>query len=498
MTSAILHSLLFAGLAAMLASLLGSAAFVALATSSRRTQLFLIPAAIACLLMPPFLQADAWVAIATQLEIPIRSLVFGAAVLSLQLWPITTLLLFAMSRRLDSSLLESARLSLSPRDTWTRVILPLLSPALALAWVAGFVLALNNFLIPTTFQTHTQLTNIYVDFVSLYNTRAALIQSIPLWIISVTALAAAAKLSRNVEAGNANRHSSNGDNPARHIAPLCGRSVWLVFALTLLLVSIGPPLFRIVRACLHENLWSAFLLARPQLGASLAYAVGGAALAVLLAGAVWLIAGSPRRRDMSRRGKAVTCHRTPRLQAVVEWLLATPFILSGFFLCIAIIAVSQWAGKWAFWQGTWVVCILAYGIRFIWIPYKAIASSHADIRSDLLDAASVFRLPRRSTLRHIEWPAMRPALFAAAWIVYVLVMWDVETIVLIHPPGGESTSLRIYQLLHDGAETSVAALSVALLAMGLAPGLALLFFRGGPNRPLPVGSSPPPTAGVSA
>ncbi len=454
MTSAIPNSLLFAGIASSLATVFGVAAFAALATSSQRIRMTLIISAIACLLTPAFLQAGAWMDFAMKVGLPYASLPFGAFVLSLQLWPIVTLLLLAMSRHLDTSLLESARLSLTRASTWTRVILPLLSPALALGWVAAFILALNNFIIPTTFQTHVQITEIYVEFQSLYNTSGALLQSIPIWIVSMIALVLAARLTVRMRA--ANRHTAADSSSALQCTPLPGGfAPWILFSLVLLGLSIVPPLSRIITACCHENIWTSLQLARPQFGASLAYAVGSTVLATSLACVVWIFC---------RKWK-------------LEWVLATPFILSGFFLGVLLIAISQWAGKYAWWQGTWTLVIAALAIRFIWIPYKAAATAHSRINSDILDAAQIFRLPRSSVLRFIEWPALRPSLLAAAWVVYVLALWDVETLVMIYPPGGEPVSLRIYQLLHYGYDAQVGVLSLGLLAMGIAPGLALLFFR---------------------
>ena len=61
----------------------------------------------------------------------------------------------------------------------------------------------------------------------------------------------------------------------------------------------------------------------------------------------------------------------------------------------------------------------------------------------------------------------------AAWYVtYLLCLWDVETLVLIVPPGGESLSLRIFNLLHYGHNSQVNALCLLLLALALLPLLA--------------------------
>jgi DNA-binding beta-propeller fold protein YncE len=58
---------------------------------------------------------------------------------------------------------------------------------------------------------------------------------------------------------------------------------------------------------------------------------------------------------------------------------------------------------------------------------------------------------------------------ATSYITYLLCLWDVETIVLIAPPGGETLSLRVFNLLHYGHNTQVNALCLILLALAVAP-----------------------------
>jgi iron(III) transport system permease protein len=61
----------------------------------------------------------------------------------------------------------------------------------------------------------------------------------------------------------------------------------------------------------------------------------------------------------------------------------------------------------------------------------------------------------------------------AVWyVMYLLCLWDVETLVLIYPPGGETLSLRIFNLLHYGHHAQVNALCLMLLGLALAPLLA--------------------------
>jgi iron(III) transport system permease protein len=394
-------------------------------------------------MMPPFLQAGAWLDIGFRLSLPVENLVFGAWVLSLQLWPIVALILWAGARRLDPSLLDAARLAMPSSRAWGRIVLPLLAPALALGSLAVFILALNHFIVPTTFQTRVQITSVYVGFSTLYDTRAALLQSIPIWMLSLAALGVAAWLGARRFGHDPNRHAVRPDE-APPLPPLR----LLLPALILLIVSLAPPLVHLLTWSVLRDVVSTLQLAAPSFGASLIYAAGGTIFAVALGLIGWRL--------------------FPK-SLLAEAVFATPFILSGLFLGIALIAVGQFAGIAAWWQGTWFLGLAALAVRFAWIPLRAVRSARAQIRTDVFEAAQLFRLSRRDVFHHIEWPALKPALLAAAWLVFLLALWDVETLVLIYPPGGEPVSLRIFQLLHNRYDSQVGVLSLALLAIGLAP-----------------------------
>jgi len=59
---------------------------------------------------------------------------------------------------------------------------------------------------------------------------------------------------------------------------------------------------------------------------------------------------------------------------------------------------------------------------------------------------------------------------AMTWsVVFLLSLWDVETLVLIIPPGGETLALRVFNMLHYGHTAHVNALCLLLLAIALLP-----------------------------
>ena len=61
------------------------------------------------------------------------------------------------------------------------------------------------------------------------------------------------------------------------------------------------------------------------------------------------------------------------------------------------------------------------------------------------------------------------AMAATCYVVYLLCLWDTETMVLVVPPGGETLALRVFNLLHYGHHAQVNALCLILLLLAVLP-----------------------------
>jgi sugar lactone lactonase YvrE len=81
-----------------------------------------------------------------------------------------------------------------------------------------------------------------------------------------------------------------------------------------------------------------------------------------------------------------------------------------------------------------------------------------------LDGASRWQM-----LRYVQWPQIAPQTAAVGYVVFLLCLWDVESIILVVPPGGETLALRVFNLLHYGHNAQVNALCLMLLALAVAP-----------------------------
>ncbi len=150
-------------------------------------------------------------------------------------------------------------------------------------------------------------------------------------------------------------------------------------------------------------------------------------------------------------------------------MLWVPLLVPGVLLGIALITVFNRPGVAWFYQSAGIV-ILALLIRYAGVSWNAAAHACEAADRNLIDLARVEGAGFWQTLRHAYWPQIGPQVAAGWYVLFLLCLWDVESIILIIPPDtGETLALRIFNLLHYGHNAQVNALCLTLLGIALAP-----------------------------
>jgi DNA-binding beta-propeller fold protein YncE len=115
------------------------------------------------------------------------------------------------------------------------------------------------------------------------------------------------------------------------------------------------------------------------------------------------------------------------------------------------------------------IIILAFGIRYLAVGWNAVAHAFQTVDRDLTDVARMDGASRWQMLRYVQWPQIAPQTAAAWYIVFLVCLWDVESMILVVPPGGETLALRVFNLLHYGHNAQVNALCLTLLVLAVCP-----------------------------
>ncbi len=193
-------------------------------------------------------------------------------------------------------------------------------------------------------------------------------------------------------------------------------------------------------------------------------------LAVLSATVVVALALAPRMGGGGRgsRGR----FDAARWMGSLLWL---PFLLPGILIGIGLIAIFNrpWFSALLSERGDCGFSVSDPLFRFRLEHDRAGCKT---VDPDLLDVARLEGASRWQSFRHVQWPQIGSQIAAVWYLVFLLCLWDVESMILVVPPGGETLALRIFNLLHYGHNAQVNALCLTLLALALAP---VLVWKGG-------------------
>jgi len=470
------NSLLVAGTTTALAMGFGLGAALWLATLEVRWRNVFLLLAIMALALPPFLITNCWISLLGETGVlrswlPFRIYSLGGTIwiLSLLLWPITTLLVLSGWRRL-----EAAQLECEPALTGfalVRVLLvPLARGELALAAVVTFVLALNNFAVPTILQVRVFTEELWVRFNTTFFQKpeggfdfgSFIRVSWPLVVVPMILLAWLV------------RRGVRWPRTQGTVLPKIFRrqlgSAWRVgcgvIAVVLCALSVGLPLAQIALA---KRTWTELPGAVEAGTGAIWHSVWFAAMAATAVVAVALVAsaGLFDRRD-AMDAENTWKRKFSAFSASLRLIIWLPFLVPGVLLGIGLIGIFNRPPFLGFYRSAGIV-VLAFAVRYFALGWSGARHALQSVDRDLTDAARLEGASRWQMLRFALWPQIAPQVAAAWYVVYLLCLWDVETMVLIYPPGGHTLAFSIFNLLHFGHNAQVNALCVALLGLAVLP-----------------------------
>ena len=446
----------------MLAVAFGFMAALWATSLEARSRNWFLALAVMALALPPFLVTNCWLHFLGRtgvwrgwLPFDIFSLGGSVWILTLLTWPVTLFAVWSAWTQLELSQLESD----SAVTGWTLVsaiLWPIGRQAVALAAVLTFVLALNNFAVPAILQTKVFPDEVWIRFNTTFDTVGALKLSWPLVLVPLVVLALFAR--RGFEWPR-----SEGVATARAFRRQLGRG-WFytagAFGIALCVLSLGLPLVQLgsVRRTWSE-LPGALAAGQPAVWNTLLFAGLSATLIIGISLSIATLVKPYRRSSSSNSFNPFN------LFNLLLWL---PFLIPGVLVGIALITMFNRPWLAAFYHSLGIV-VLAFIIRYYALGWNTVAHSVRSVDNDLTDAARLSGANRWQILRDVHWPQIAPQIAAAWYVVFLLCLWDVESMILVVPPGGETLALRIFNLLHYGHNAQVNALCVALLAVAVTP-----------------------------
>ncbi|MCI0339723.1 MAG: hypothetical protein L0216_01000 [Planctomycetales bacterium] len=381
--------------------------------------------------------------------LPVYGLPGSVLVLSLGYFPLVTLLARVSLLRTDAAGDEAGLLVARPARVLAFLSARAALPAAASGATFVFLFALSSYAAPSLLRYVVFSQDVFASFQTGEHVARAAATSVPLLLAAAGALAVLGAFERRRPAavvGTAFR-------PARPL-PL-GSWRWPAAAASwgLLLLAVGVPFLGLA--------WQAGTLARfPEALADMRlefrHSLATAAMTSAAAAAVALPVGVLLARGRWREGSAL------------DLLLLLPFALPAAVTAAGMIQVWNRPGlDWLY--GTVSFLSLALLVRSLPFAVRPVAVAARAVAPELRDAAV---LAGASPLRRglvIGAPLLLPGIGAAAVLVFVLALTDLDTALLAAPPGWETVQVRVFNAIHFGRDEIVCAACIVLALLTAAP-----------------------------
>jgi iron(III) transport system permease protein len=445
------NSLALAGGTTILCLLIG----VSLALFFNRTDLwgrhffgilFFVP-----ILIPPYIHAIVWTHLNHSFKyffsVDIHSLWGAIFVLTLAYFPFVTLMTLAGLKSIDRNLEEASLINHNQIKTLQKITIPLVLPHILSGAIFVFIFSIVDFAVPDILRVRVYPIEIFIQFSAFYNAQGASVLSLPIVGITLFLIVlqkwymkdrAYVQISAGMKSHERDRLGIFNVPAFLFCFVVIGLSVCLPIGV--LLHTAGP--FTIYKRVLSTSI--------NQIGYSLLIASSGAVLTLVLG---FLLSYLVERSKMS--GKTI-----------IEFTAFIPFAIPATTIGIALIKLWNWPLVDIIYQSSLIV-IFGYTARFFSFSFVTTGSGLKQLNPHLEEAASLNIRHWMRVIRRIVFPMLRPSLIVGFFIVFILSFGELGTTLLIIPPGHETISMKIYNLMHYGAEEMVAALSLVLITMVL-------------------------------
>ena len=134
-------------------------------------------------------------------------------------------------------------------------------------------------------------------------------------------------------------------------------------------------------------------------------------------------------------------------------------------------------------SGTLVALVFAYVVRFLSVSLQAVEAGLTRIKPSIDESARSLGSSPLQLMRRIHLPMLRGTLFTALLLVFVDVLKELPTTLILRPFNFNTLAVRTYELASDERLADAATPALAIVLIGLLP--VILLTRSATREPLP-------------
>lgn len=400
----------------------------------------------------------------------VRSAPFIILVIGLTLYPYVYLLSRTSFMNQGRTILEASQtLGLRPSQAFFRVALPMSRPWVVSGLALVVMETLADFGAVSIFNYDTFTTAIYKSWFGFFSLKAASQLSSLLVLLAVSLVVVEGLFKKRMR-----YYDSSRGGAAQTRLKLSGWSSFMVVAYcsTILFVAFIAPLMQLM-------IWSLKVV---RVGEGSGYLevilktlfLGSSAALIICLAAVLLAYSRRRNKSWSN---VVLCRI-----ATVGYAMPGTVLAVGIFIPVSkfdnllrqametIVSIDPGP----IFQGTLVVMLAAYLIRFLAVGFGAVDSGMQNIKPSLDEASATLGRGGGETLKRIHFPLLKKGLLTALVLVLVDVIKEMPITLMTRPFGWDTLAVKIYELTSEGEWVRAALPGSYLVLAGIVPVILLI------------------------
>lgn len=405
-----------------------------------------------------------------QFRLPDLRSIYGAIfVLGFVLYPYVYLSTRVMFMTQAASLLEAARtLGAGRLGVFFRVALPMARPAIAVGVSLALLETLNDIGASEFLGVQTLTVSIYTTWVTRSDLAGAAQIALAMLVLVVALILLERHGRRRQRYANTQRMRPMQPRRLHGAAALAAVALgWI----PVLLGFVAPALYLVAETAKRLHLVGGVSdqLLR-GLGNTMLLAATATAVTVLCG---LIVAWSGRTlRESSRANPGRVCLRIASLGYAVPGTVLAIGLLTPYTMIDHALA-DLFSLNHLVLMGSMTALVIAYTMRFLAMPAGGIEAGLARIPPSLEQASRLLGEDAAGTLRRVHLPLLRPAIAAAALLVFVDAMKELPATLLLRPMNFDTLATWLYAEAARGTYEEGAVAALAIVLAGLLPVILL-------------------------
>lgn len=370
-------------------------------------------------------------------------------VLSIAFIPLVTTIIMAGLQSVDPRQEETALCSSSAAAVLRRISLPSISPHIFGSCLLVILFTLNSFDVPDIFRVRVVSVEIFIQLAAMYDEMGAFFMSIPLLIFALVITIIMQRSMRGKKyVGLVNTRNRLFLTEKRYTIPgFCLLAViWLLsvaFPCTVLISALpGVDVFwRTLSGAVDELLYSGVL--------------------ALLCALTTLLCAIPYAYLLARRHP---------LRPVIDFFALIPLAVPAALFSLGLIKAGNFFNL-QYLSSSSLFCLTGLVAHFLFLGIKILQAGIEQIDFHTEEVALLAGTSKTKLMFKIIFPQLKVSAVGAFFLVFICCFGELSATLLLVPPGRATIAVKIYNLMHYGADDMVASLCLFIIIVMLLSGL---------------------------